>query len=77
MLDPVPSTLLKYILDLALPSITAIKNSSLQSGIVPDSFKEAVVRPLLKNLDWTAAIKKIIDQYLTSLFFQKYLKGLF
>ena len=48
-LDPVPSTLLKDILDLAQPSITAIINSSLQSGIVPDSFKEAVVRPLLKK----------------------------
>ena len=47
--DPVPSTLLKDFLDLALPSITAIINSSLQSGIVPDSFKEAVLRPLLKK----------------------------
>ena len=48
-LDPVPSTLLKDILDLALPSITAIINSSLQSDIVPDFFQEAVVRPLLKK----------------------------
>ena len=56
--DSVPSTLLKDILDLALPSITAILNFSLKSGILPDSFKEAVVRPLLKKLDWTAAIKR-------------------
>ena len=48
-LDPVASTLLKDILDLVLPSITAIINSSLQPSIVPDSFKKAVVRPQLKK----------------------------
>ena len=55
-LDPVCSILLKDILDLAVPSITAIINSSFQPGVVRDSFKEAVMRPLLKTLSWTAAI---------------------
>ena len=44
-LDPVPLTLLKYILGLAVPSITVIINSSFQPGVVP------------KPLGWTAAIK--------------------
>ena len=48
-IDRVPLTLLKDILDLALPFITANINSSLQSGIVSDSFKEAVMGTLLKK----------------------------
>ena len=48
-LDPIPTTLLYENLDILLPSITQIINSSLTSGTVPDQFKIAVVKPLLKS----------------------------
>lgn len=49
-LDPIPTHLLKSCEPL-IPVITNIINSSLESGIFPDSWKEAVVIiPLLKKL---------------------------
>ena len=49
-LDPIPTHLLKSCEPL-IPVITSIINSSLESGIFPDSWKEAVVIiPLLKKL---------------------------
>lgn len=52
-LDPIPTTLLVQCLDSLLDIITSIVNQSLQTGIVPTCFKEAIVAPLLKkhNLD--------------------------
>ena len=52
-LDPLPTKLLKPCLDPVLPSITDIVNKSLSEQCVPASFKQAIVRPLLKkpNLD--------------------------
>ena len=47
--DPVPTTLLKKHMDTILPSLALIVNKSLEDGIFPDSFKQAVVVPLLKN----------------------------
>ena len=49
ILDPLPSWMVKSLLDSLLPTITAVVNSSLMSGIVPDTFKEAVIAPLLKK----------------------------
>ena len=52
-LDPFPTSLTKLLLPELLPLITKIINLSLCDGIVPNSFKEALVIPLLKksNLD--------------------------
>ena len=52
-LDPLPASLYSSCLPALLPFITDIINTSLETGIVPDSFKSAIVRPLLKkhNLD--------------------------
>jgi hypothetical protein len=52
-LDPLPTKLLKPCLDHVFPSITDIVNKSLYEQCVPASFKQAIVRPLLKkpNLD--------------------------
>lgn len=52
-LDPLPTSLYSDCLPHLLPFITDIINSSLSTGTVPDSFKSAIVRPLLKkhNLD--------------------------
>ena len=47
-LDPIPTSLLKKCIELT-PIITTIVNKSLTSGIYPDIFKEALVRPLLKK----------------------------
>ena len=49
LLDPMPTSMIKQLLDPLLPTITSIVNASLSSGVVPDSFKSAVVTPLLKK----------------------------
>ena len=48
-LDPIPTPLLVEFLDQLLPTITTLINNSLLSGFFPDSFKTAVVKPLLKK----------------------------
>ena len=48
-LDPIPAWMLKQLAFHLVPVITQIINSSLVSGIVPDSFKCAIVHPLLKK----------------------------
>lgn len=48
-LDPIPTFLVKKSLDVLLPSITTIVNSSLSTGHVPALFKLALVSPLLKK----------------------------
>ena len=49
ILDPMTTTLLKECLTSILPFFTCLVNSSLQTGIVPNIMKEAVIRPLLKK----------------------------
>ena len=48
-LDPMSTALVKQCVDNLAPFITNLVNDSLESGIVPDSFKIAHVRPLLKK----------------------------
>ena len=48
-LDPIPTNILKALLDILIKPITAIINLSLESGTFPLSFKEAHVEPLLKK----------------------------
>ena len=48
-LDPIPTSLLKQILPSIIALIADIINSSLRVGIFPESFKRALVRPLLKK----------------------------
>ena len=48
-LDPIPVNLLKRCIDALLPIITRIVNMSLQSGLFPDSLKQAQIRPLIKK----------------------------
>ena len=52
-LDPIPSSLFHDCLDELIPVIRDIINTSLISGVVPQCFKHALVKPLLKksNLD--------------------------
>ena len=52
-LDAIPTPFLKEVLDSVIGDILNIVNSSLHSGVFPDTLKTAVVRPLLKkhNLD--------------------------
>ncbi|CAC5421246.1 unnamed protein product [Mytilus coruscus] len=49
-LDPLPTNILKPCLNSLATVITKIVNLSLEPCCVPSSFKEAVVRPLLKNV---------------------------
>ena len=48
-LDPVPTATVKECLDDLPPVLTSIINFSLQSGSFPDQWKEALVKPLLKQ----------------------------
>ena len=48
-LDPIPTFLLKDCLDILLSSITKLVNYSLIEGSFRNSFKKAVVTPLIKN----------------------------
>jgi len=48
-LDPVPTFLLREFVDLLLPYVTCMVNSSLSQGRLPESQKHAVVTPLLKK----------------------------
>ena len=48
-LDPLPTWLVKEGIDTFIPILTKLVNTSLQSGSVPASLKEAHVRPLLKK----------------------------
>jgi hypothetical protein len=59
-LDPLPTNLLKKVLECLLPLITRIINKSLVESDVPAYFKKAHVRPLIKkpNLD-----KEVLENY--------------
>ena len=48
VLDPIPTALLKQILPSIVALISDIINTSVRDGIVPESFKRALVKPLLK-----------------------------
>ena len=48
-LDPVPMWLLKLCIVELLPIIMTFMNASLLSGQFPSQFKDAIIRPLLKN----------------------------
>ena len=49
VLDPIPTALLKQILPSIVALISDIINTSLRDGIVPEFFKRALVKPLLKK----------------------------
>ena len=49
-LDPIPAFLFMDCLDALIPTITQIINISLTTGVVPQSFKHALVKPLLKKV---------------------------
>ena len=48
-LDPLPTWLVKECLDELLPIITKIVNASLELGIMPERYKHAIIKPLLKK----------------------------
>jgi len=48
-LDPIPTFLVKEMVDVLLPYVTAVINTSLREGRLPSSHKHAVVTPLLKK----------------------------
>jgi hypothetical protein len=48
-LDPIPTNLLQQCLDSMLPIITEIINRSFSNAMVPASFKNAIVQPLIKR----------------------------
>ena len=59
-LDPIPTTVLKHttIMQAILPHVTDIINDSLSAGFVPTDFKNAVVKPIIKNTSLDREILK-------------------
>src|SRR6266536_2150265 len=49
LLDPIPTSLLKSCSDILSTPLSSLINLSLADGIFPDSFKHALVSPLLKK----------------------------
>ena len=64
-----PNKLVSDYFDVLLPVLTKIINLSLESGIFPEDWKEALVCPLLKknNLDL------ILENYLQSVIYNSFL----
>ena len=50
-LDPMPTNLFKVCIDEILPHVTNIINVSLSTGSVPNCYKKALVKPLLKKMN--------------------------
>ena len=59
LLDPMPTSLVVGCLDVLLPVITRIVNSSLSSGYFPAEWKEALVCPLLKKAGLDPVFKNL------------------
>ena len=72
-LDPIPTFLLKDCLDILLSSITKLVNYSLIEGSFPNSFKKAVVTPLIKRLPFPEMTLRIIAQCLVFVSCQSWL----
>ena len=47
--DPIPTSLLREMINEIVPLLAKLFNASLSSGLVPSAFKGAKVRPLLKK----------------------------
>ena len=58
-LDPMPTPLVVSCLDVLLPVITTIVNSSLLHGHFPSNWKETIVTPILKNPSLTSEFSNI------------------
>ena len=48
-LDPIPTSVMQNCLDILITPITDIINISMETSTLPQNFKEAYVRPLLKK----------------------------
>ena len=49
LLDSLPTQIFKECLDILSPSVTEIVNSSFINGVFPNSYKNAIITPLLKK----------------------------
>ena len=74
-LDPMPTWLLKELLPSIAPLMTDFINSSLQSGVVPDSMKSAAVTPLLEKASLDINILKNYRPVSNLPFVSKVLEG--
>ncbi|PFX28126.1 hypothetical protein AWC38_SpisGene7167 [Stylophora pistillata] len=72
LLDPIPTTLLVEHLDVLLPTITRMINLSLSTGHFPDSWKLAIVRPLLKKAEQSYVDNRYKRNLLTTMLDRAY-----
>ena len=57
-LDPVPTRFLYEHIDILLPTITRLVNTSLSAGVMPANCKKALVKPLLKKTGLDPDVRK-------------------
>lgn len=55
-IDPIPTTFLKRVFSTVSSHILDIINTSLKSGTFPDTFKTAVIKPILKKVNLDSSI---------------------
>src|SRR6266536_641355 len=77
LLDPLPTSLLKSCSDILSTLLSSLINLSLADGIFPDSFKHALVSPLLKTPTFPMTLSQITALSLISLSFLNSLNELF
>ena len=58
-LDPILTNLLKEHISILLPLITKMLNLSVQTGVFPNEWKLALVRPLIKKPGLDTILKKL------------------
>ena len=74
LLDPIPTKLLKDTLTLIIDHIVDIINTSIIVVYVPQAFKYAVIKPLLKKTHLIQTFWQTIDQFQIYPSFRKFLK---
>ena len=56
--DPIPTNVLKQVVDLVAPFIVELFNRSLNAGHFPDVFRHAFVTPVVKKPDLDAGLRR-------------------
>lgn len=68
--DPIPADVMESVLDVAIPSLTALVNKSLSEGSI-EGVKTSVIDPLLKNVKLDSDVKKNFRPVNNLVFFSK------
>lgn len=74
LLDPIATNVFKQNLHIFLSDVTILMNDSLTSGVVPDCFKQALIKPLIKKQNLDCNDLKNYRPVSNLMFYRKYKK---